>query len=495
MKLLEENKKILQITSIAILLIIGAYLRFNGLSNQSLWYDEIVTWSLSNKANLVEVWNEISKENRPPLHQLLYYFVIKYIGENEFALRLPSAVFGTLSILFIYLLAYRLYSFKEAIISAGFMAVFWLPLYYSQEARDYSLLLMLTIGAVYLWIIINENEKRKDKIKSFQVVLFGLLLALLSYTHYFGLFISGLLFIGSLLLLWKNKTFNYRILISYLLALVLYIPWFNSMLFQASKIQSFWIPKPTIKSIYDVIFYIYATEPILFYMILALLFFSILKFIYNLKMKKQNEQSIEFMDADLMLWLWFLLPILIIFIQSLIFKSLFLERYFLICLPPAYILLSRAILQLPIAYYYRYAVAIIMILFIAFDLIYIQDYYNKPVKKTQIREATEFVLANYRMTNDAIIIGYSLQVDLIQDLFHYYFIQKNSSLRLDYFMSSLHLIRDLEEYIENRKPSYIWLIYSEKQPTESLISLVTVHYKFVHGKDLHKAGAYLFRRK
>lgn len=495
MNLTDKQQNIIKIASVLLLLIVGAIIRFYGLSNQSLWYDEIVTWSISNKASLGEVWNEIANENRPPLHQLLYYFVIKYIGDNEFALRLPSAIFGTFSILFIYILALRLYSYKEAILSTAFMTFFWAPIYYSQEARDYSLLIMLTISAVYLWVIIHDTEVRKEKIKLLHIIIFAILLALLAYTHYFGLLLAGLLFIGTLYLFIKNRRINLKILLPYLIALILYIPWLNALIYQAAKLKSFWIQKPTLASIYEVIFYIYGTEPILFYFILAFLIFSIFKLIYEIIKKKQPEQNIQFMNADIMLWLWFLLPILIIFIQSLLTKSLFLERYFLICLPAAYILLARAIIKLPVISYIRYAIAIIMILYISFDLFYIQDYYNRPVKKTQIREATEFLIANYKITPDAIIIGFSIDVELINDLFHYYFIQKKSPLRIDYFMSTVRKISDLEQYLNTRNPTHVWLIYADKEPPESLMTIIQIKYKFIQGKSLYRAGAIMFKRK
>ncbi len=495
MKLTKSQQNTLKVFAILLLIVVGSILRIYGLSNQSLWYDEIVTWSISNKSSLGEVWNEISNENRPPLHQILYFFVIKFLGDNEFALRLPSAIFGILSILLIYLLALKLFSFKEAILSSAFMTFFWAPIYYSQEARDYSLLIMLTIAAVYLWVEIHDRDHLSEKIKLLNLFVFALLLALLAYTHYFGLFFDGLLFFGTILLFWKNRKVNYKVLLSYLIAVILYIPWLKGLIFQASKLQNFWIKKPTLSSVYDVIFYLYATEPVLFYIIIAFLLFSFVQLIYTLFKKVQPEQNIHFLNADLLLWLWFLLPIIIIFIQSLLTKSLFLERYFLICLPAAYILLSRAILNLPLNRYIRYAIATIMILYISFDLFYLQDYYNKPVKKTQIREATEFLIANYKITPDAIIIGFSIDVELINDSFHYYFIQKNSPLRLDYFMSTLRKLKDLEQYIESRHPMHIWLIYADVEPPESLITLLKVKYKYIHGKYLYKSGALLFKQK
>ena len=58
---------------------------------------------------------------------------------------------GWLCILTIYLLGKRLYSEREGIIAALFFAVFWAPIYFSQEARVYSMLILLSILTSYFW--------------------------------------------------------------------------------------------------------------------------------------------------------------------------------------------------------------------------------------------------------------------------------------------------------------------------------------------------------
>jgi mannosyltransferase len=66
-------------------------------------------------------------------------------------LRLPSALAGWLCIPAIYLLGKRLYSGREGLMAALFVAVLWAPIYYSQEARPYSMLILLSILNSYFW--------------------------------------------------------------------------------------------------------------------------------------------------------------------------------------------------------------------------------------------------------------------------------------------------------------------------------------------------------
>jgi uncharacterized membrane protein len=145
------NNHILLIT----ILITGAILRFYGLNIQSLWLDELLTWSFSTQEKLVDVIKVIGEDStHPPMYFGIIYLIVKHLGDSEVILRLPSAISGVISIIAVFFLAKRLYSEKEGIVSALLMAVLWCPIYYSQEARAYSILLLFIILSTHLWILI-----------------------------------------------------------------------------------------------------------------------------------------------------------------------------------------------------------------------------------------------------------------------------------------------------------------------------------------------------
>ena len=100
----------------------GSALRFYGLDAQSLWYDELSSWRQSHQETIPDVIEYgVRPTPYPPGFPVLLYFVEKYVGETEIALRFSSAVAGVLAVLATFFLARQLYSSREGVLAAGLM--------------------------------------------------------------------------------------------------------------------------------------------------------------------------------------------------------------------------------------------------------------------------------------------------------------------------------------------------------------------------------------
>ena len=86
-----------------VIILIAFALRLALLGEQSLWYDEGVTWLLTQKSlpGLIQ-WT--AADIQPPLYYLLPWFTTRLFGDSEWALRFPSVVFNilTLPVLFLF---------------------------------------------------------------------------------------------------------------------------------------------------------------------------------------------------------------------------------------------------------------------------------------------------------------------------------------------------------------------------------------------------------
>lgn len=162
-----NNRRVLIIFSL--ILSLGSALRFYGLDHESLENDELASWVEIHHENLGSMIEGLRYGMSPPLYHILLYFVIKHFGDSEVALRIPSAVSGVLSIIVIFFLGRHLYSEKEGLMAAGLTALLWCPVYYSQEARVYSLLLLFTLLSTYLWITMTPLPVRST-IQTFTLV-------------------------------------------------------------------------------------------------------------------------------------------------------------------------------------------------------------------------------------------------------------------------------------------------------------------------------------
>jgi len=129
---------------LAAVLILAAFLRFDGLGVPSYWLDEILHQYLTTDAAAQPWWRWIIGFS--PEHGPLYYasqLAARPFGSSETAGRFPAALFGLATVPLVWL-AMRRRDAVTAIVSAILLAVSPLHVYYSREARAYALLMFLT---------------------------------------------------------------------------------------------------------------------------------------------------------------------------------------------------------------------------------------------------------------------------------------------------------------------------------------------------------------
>jgi uncharacterized membrane protein len=159
------------------ILALSLILRLYRLDFQSLWIDEVLT-VISSEGSLSEVitQTEINTNILP-----LYYVIVNgflQIAETDFMARLPSVLFGVLSIVFFYLFVKNWLDNKTALTGALLMGISPFHLWYSQEARPYMLFLCLALLSIWLLQLILQNNREKWIIPLFIVVT-----AASFYTH------------------------------------------------------------------------------------------------------------------------------------------------------------------------------------------------------------------------------------------------------------------------------------------------------------------------
>lgn len=143
--------------SIVIFLIIflSVVIRFLGLGEKQLWIDEIIQVIHSSSHSIQEVLRGVSHDiGQAPLDHVVQHYTMKAFGkQNETAARFHAAIFGSISIALIYILAARIFKQRRiATLSAMLYAFYPLHHHYSQEGRPYSLFLMLTLILFIIYI-------------------------------------------------------------------------------------------------------------------------------------------------------------------------------------------------------------------------------------------------------------------------------------------------------------------------------------------------------
>ena len=135
---------------------VAAYLRFDKLGAPSYWLDEILGDMLTTHHAHSPWWHWLTGLERE--HGPLYYaaqLAARAFGREEFAGRLPAALFGVAAIPLVFLAARALGGCAAGAAAAIVLAVSPLHVYYSREARPYALLMLLT--AVLLWALLRDR--------------------------------------------------------------------------------------------------------------------------------------------------------------------------------------------------------------------------------------------------------------------------------------------------------------------------------------------------
>jgi len=96
-----------------------------------------------------------------PFYYLLLGYWLKLAGTSDFSLRLPSIVFSFLSMPFIWLIAERLGSRKAAFISCFLYVFAPMAIFYSTEARVYSLVIFFSSILVWLTLLLPTSKGGK----------------------------------------------------------------------------------------------------------------------------------------------------------------------------------------------------------------------------------------------------------------------------------------------------------------------------------------------
>jgi hypothetical protein len=381
----------------------GAALRLYKWTSYGFWFDEtqwLLRFFLPRRDFLDLLTNSIWLA-KPPFFRLLLYFW-RFIGSDEFTLRMLPFIFGVLSILFIYKIGKILFEEKTALIAAFLIAISPFHIYYSQELTHYTLTLFLILGSAYYFLLYLQRWK----IVTWLIFIFITELAL--YTNYICVFFVIFENIFFFLCLKQYKKLWKGWVIAQLALLLLYAPWIFVLPQQFYILTLFpnfydWIPQGSFAHTLQTfrIFNSGYNSGFIVNLLAALVFFSFLLsgIIYNFR---TNIQRTKF------LLMWLCVPIILSISLSAISRT-FTYRNLIIILPAYYFLVASGIAArnkkvicaalicitvlscFPLVNYYRNIYP------------YPEEFYRPGVHpKKESRQAARYIIKNFK-NNDVVI--------------------------------------------------------------------------------------------
>jgi uncharacterized membrane protein len=345
-KSLSVNPKV----ALLLIFLFSLAIRLIGLGEKQLWVDEIIQAVHSTPDSMQELLKGVSDDRgSAPLDYVVQHYVMKAIGQrNEISTRLHSAVFGSVSVLLIYLVGLNLFHDKKlALLSSALFGVYPFHQYYSQEGRPYA---FFTLLALILFLL---HQKLRERFSWKPAALMCLTAIVSIYTHpYTVMLLTALLCIE--LLHWMKKhsraLFQKRLWtivgVSALSALT-FVPWFAFSFHNAHGEDNAWfgwrLAPDVIKAFGG------GSYPLAF-VILALVVFG------AIRMNKENPYPL----IDLLCWIIVPIPAII---AVLYWRSYFFNARQLIFITPAIIFLVAYGMNSLLSLYRKQAVALLGVYF------------------------------------------------------------------------------------------------------------------------------------
>jgi len=218
----------LRFVLLLLIVLLALALRLYRLDAQELWGDESVSVSARRLSETQVLLG------RTDVHPPLYFFTLREamipLGDSLFAIRFVSAFWGVLVAPLVYRIGKRTLNDRVGVLAALIAAVSALQVFYSQEARMYTMATAWT--AASLWCTVEllwrsgPSSPALLPVRSKEAWIAFILTSLIGmYTHYFVAFVVSA---EGLALLWaarRDRAMFIRLAVATAIVSVVYAPW------------------------------------------------------------------------------------------------------------------------------------------------------------------------------------------------------------------------------------------------------------------------------
>ncbi|NJS40831.1 hypothetical protein HC766_00290 [Candidatus Gracilibacteria bacterium] len=370
-----------------LLIIFQIYFSVTYLGNQSLRLDESQSLYVSGKET-IRILNIIAEDVHVPLYLILlrgWQSIFQLTPLDVVQNRVFSLIFQVISIPAFYQLCKSIFKKKEmAIFGSTLIAISPMLFWYANELRMYSLLLLITIMSHITFFKFKANTSNIGAWFRYTfVALVGI------YTHYFFNLVLLSQFIFALIYKNKFKAKGIaRLIQSYFLLGIALSPWLFFVISQGSASNTKpLLSAPTSIDVFNTltnIFFGFQSDSINTIIVSAWPIITIIG-ILLINFKRAANSTIRYYIISA------LLPILMAFIVSVLYRPVFLSRYLIIVVPSFYVLLISFAYSLKgwLGYFFR----VFIILFMGIGLL-LQTFNPATPVKENYKEVSQYLNKN-----------------------------------------------------------------------------------------------------
>ena len=162
-----------------LILLIAAGLRIHNLNAQGLWGDEAFSVRFSDPVNPLEITERLVDDLHPPLYFIILGSWRELVGSSEVAMRLLAVYAAILSVALVIRIGRKLFSAEAGIFAGLILAIADKHILLSQEVRHYPMAFMLMAASSLVYLFWLDKPTRK------RTLLYGGLMVISVYTHYY----------------------------------------------------------------------------------------------------------------------------------------------------------------------------------------------------------------------------------------------------------------------------------------------------------------------
>ncbi len=204
-------------------------IRVNALGKLSLWLDEGITaYKMGLTCRQLLTFTQV--DNVPPLYYWILHLFRTWI-DTDTALRFPSVVYGTLTVPVLFLACRRLFDVRTAFLSSLLLSLSTFHVWFSQEARSYSLYCLCYALTLFFLVRWDQDPKSLKDLSGYVVCS-----VLMLYCHSTALFYWVT---NQAIFIWLQRRYDHKKVWAWILAqgavLLLFAPWVPSFISQTQN--------------------------------------------------------------------------------------------------------------------------------------------------------------------------------------------------------------------------------------------------------------------
>jgi mannosyltransferase len=221
------------------LLAVSLYLRTRALGD-SLWMDEGLSIGIASQP-LFDIPGVLRQDGSPPFYYMLLSVWMNVFGDGPAETQSLSMAVSLLAVPGGLWAGWSLFGRRAGLITAALAAVNPFLTAYAQETRMYSLMLVMSLFTTAVFLHVFAFRRRR------YLPAFALVLALMLYTHNWGLFVAAGA-VAALLPCWyvsdDRRALVRDALIGFGGAGLLYLPWLPTLIYQVQHTGAPWLNRP-----------------------------------------------------------------------------------------------------------------------------------------------------------------------------------------------------------------------------------------------------------